>query len=400
MNERSTQVRPVVEGRGSAPHATPGQRLVDALRNNLFPIVVYAAINAAVLLSVALLSPSRRRLIAVTHGDSAIYLWISNLGYQLIRCPTGPTLAYRPNAWCGNSAWQPLYPWMIKVVSLTGLSPTVAAEILTQVFALGAFILIWRIVRDSGHARSVMVLAAVFPGSLYLFTIYPISLVIFLSLVLFKLLDQRRYVWAMVPAFLIPLGYSSAVAIVGVLGLWWLVFRRLKDWRQGVLVVGSSIAGYVLFLGVLKIADGTWRAEFMESATYGIGIHDPVSTLFTLLTTNGVGTKAFLQVSGTWITPLQSLLVLCMIGLMTYVVCTRWRTLTTIDQLVACYGYVFWVVPLVSGLGVAAYRTNALLVPIVILFRYLPRPLIIALVVLGAPLVYFLSVGVLTGQLL
>jgi hypothetical protein len=105
-------------------------------------------------------------------------------------------------------------------------------------------------------------------------------------------------------------------------------------------------------------------------------------------------------VSGTWITPLQSLLVLCMIGLMTYVVCTRWRTLTTIDQLVACYGYVFWVVPLISGLGVAAYRTNALLVPIVSLFRYLPRPLIIALVVLGAPLVYFLSVGVLTGQLL
>jgi hypothetical protein len=399
MNERSTHVRPAPAGPGRARHATRGQGPVDALRNNLFPIIVYAAINGAILLSVALLSPSRRRLFAETHGDSSIYLWIANLGYQIVRCPTGPTLPYPPNSWCGNSAWQPLYPWMIKVVSLTGLSPTVSAEILTQVFALGSFILIWQIVGDSRHARYVMVLAAVFPGSLYLFTIYPISLVIFLSLVLFKLLDQRRYLWAMVPAFLIPLGYSSAVAIVGVLGLWWLVFRRLRDWRQGILVVGSSVAGYVLFLGVLKISDGTWRAEFRESATYGIGVHDPLSTLFTLLTTNGFGPKAFLQVNGTWITPLQSLLVLCMIGLMTYVVCTRWRTLTTIDQLVACYGYVFWVVPLVSGLGVAAYRTNALLLPIVILLRYLPRPLIVALIVLGAPLVYFLSVGVLTGQL-
>ena len=88
-----------------------------------------------------------------------------------------------------------------------------------------------------------------------------------------------------------------------------------------------------------------------------------------------------------------------MIGLMTYVVCTRWRSLTTIDQLVACYGYVFWVVPLVSGLGVASYRPHALLMPIVILFRYLPRPLVIVLIVGAAPLAYFLSVAVLTGRL-
>ena len=118
-----------------------------------------------------------------------------------------------------------------------------------------------------------MVLAAVFPGSLYLFTIYPISLVIFLSLLLFKLLDQRRYLWAMVPAFLIPLSYSSAVAIIGVLGLWWLVFRRLKDWWQGVLVVGSSIAGYALFFGgaeVSRTAPGgrsSWSRPPMASAS-------------------------------------------------------------------------------------------------------------------------------------
>ena len=378
-------------------HRKRGGGLGGAVRNNVFPFIVFVGINAAFLISVALQSPATRRNFAETHGDSGIYLWIANSGYTLTRSASAPP--YPPNSWCGNSAWQPLYPWMIKVVSLTGLSQTVAAEILTQVFALGAFILIWQIVRDSRHARYLMVLAAVFPGSLYLFTIYPISLVIFLSLLLFKLLDRRRYVWAMVPAFLIPLSYSSTVAIIGVLGLWWLVFRRLKDWRQGVLVVGSSVAGYLLFLGVLDLSVGTWRAELKASATYGIGLHDPLSTLFTLVTTNGVGPSAFLQVSGTLITPFQSLLVLCMIGLMTYVVGTRWRSLTTIDQLVACYGYVFWVVPLVSGLGVTAYRTNTLLVPIVILFRYLPRPLIVLLIVLGAPLAYFLSVGVLTGQL-
>lgn len=382
---------------GGPRHRRPTGGLAGAVRNNLFPFIVYVGINAAFLISIALQSPARRSAFAETHGDSGIYLWIANSGYQLTRCANAAP--YPPNSWCGNSAWQPLYPWMIKAVSLTGLSQTVSAEILTQVFALGAFILIWQIIRNSRHARYLMVLAAVFPGSVFLFTIFPISLVIFLSLVLFKLLDQHRYLWAMLPAFLIPLAYSSAVAIIGVLGLWWLVFRRLKDWRQGVLVVGSSIAGYLLFLGVLDLSVGTWRAELKASATYGIGLHDPVRTLYTLVTTNGVGPSAFLQVSGTLITPFQSLLVLCMIGLMTYVVCTRWSSLTTIDQLVASYGYVFWVVPLVSGLGVAAYRTNALLVPIVILFRYLPRPVILALIVLGAPLAYFLSVGVLTGQL-
>ena len=114
-----------------------------------------------------------------------------------------------------------------------------------------------------------------FPGAVYLYTIYPISLVIFLSLVLFMLLDQRRYAWAMVPAFLLPLAYSSAVAIVGVLGLWWLIFRRLDEWKKGALVVAASGAGYVLFLAVMNVTVGTWRAEFLSSAKYRIGLHDP-----------------------------------------------------------------------------------------------------------------------------
>jgi hypothetical protein len=391
-----TQDSDLLDTRGPR-HRRSGGGPGEAIRNNLFPFLVFVAINAAFLLSVGLLSPERRRTFAETHGDSSIYLWIANSGYTLTRC-SGPP--FPKGSWCGNTAWQPLYPWMIKVVSLVGISQTAAAEILTQVFALGVLVLVWQFARRSRHAHLIVVLAAVFPGAVYLYTIYPVSLVIFLSLLLFKLLEQRRYAWAMVPAFLIPLGYSSAGAIIGVVGLWWLVFRRLDEWKKGALVVGASVAGYLTFLAVMRITVGNWRAEFLSSAKYGIGLHNPASTLVTLVTTEGRGTSSLLQTNQTLITPLQTALVLAMLGLMTYVVWKHRRALSVSDQLIACYGYVFWLVPLFIGLGVSAYRTNALLVPIAILFRYLPRPLIIALIVLAAPLAYFLAIGVLAGPLL
>jgi hypothetical protein len=57
-------------------------------------------------------------------------------------------------------------------------------------------------------------------------------------------------------------------------------------------------------------------------------------------------------------------------------------------------------VPLVVGLGISAYRTSSLLLPIVVLFRFLPRPVLLVLIALSIPLAYALTVGVLTGPLL
>jgi hypothetical protein len=378
-------------------HSKRTQRPIrSSVRRNLYPVLLFGAVNAGILLSVGLLSSAQRRAFSEVHGDSGIYLWIANIGYQLARCPGGP--AYPAGAWCGNSGWQPLYPWLIRAVVHTGLSQTAAAMVITEVCALGVFLMLWQMVRGAPFPKTVLLTAAVFPGIVFLFTIYPIALLLLLALWLMRLLSQRSYAWALLPSFLLPLTYSAAILVVAAVGLWWLVFRRLEDWWQGAAVLGASVLGYVAFLGVLKQAVGRWNAEFLTQAKYGNGVHNPVATIVSLLTSTQ-GAAGTLQTDRTGIVRLQTLLVLFMVVLVSYIVYAHRSKLTPLDQLIACWTYVFWLAPLVIGLGLASYRSNALLLPAVVLFRYLSRPLLIVLVVLSAPIAWVLATQVLTGQL-
>jgi hypothetical protein len=382
-------------------HAKNAQRsrrpVLRSVRSNLYPVALYVAVNAAILLSVGLLSPAQRRAFSEVHGDSTIYLWIAKSGYTMSRCPSGPP--YPHGAWCGNAGWQPLYPWLIKALAVTGLPQTAAAMVITEVCALGVFLFLWQMTRGATYPKTVLLTAAVFPGIVFLFTIYPIALLLLLALWLMKLLSERSYAWALLPAFLLPLTYSAAFLVVAAVGLWWLVFQRLEDWRQGAAVLGASVLGYVAFLGVMQNAVGRWNAELLTQAKYGNGVHNPVGTLVSLVTSTqpAAGT---LQTDRTGLVPLQTLLVVFMIVLVSCIVYARRSKLTKLDQLVACWTYVFWVAPLVIGTGLASYRGNALLLPAVVLFRYLSRPLLVVLVVLSAPVAWVLATQVLTGQLL
>jgi hypothetical protein len=375
------------------PSAEPGGRpgrWGSALRDNAFPVGLFVVVDLAILLSVRLLPASQRSEFSWWHGDSGIYLWIVNNGYSLNRCGAG----YPPGSWCGNTGWQPLYPWLIKTFTVAGANETAAAVVLSQVCTLAVFVLLWQIIGPVRHRMVVMLTAAVFPGIIYYFTLFPISLLILLALVLFRLLGAQRYRWALIPAFLIPLSYSSAVVVILVLGLWLVAFRRFQGWRPVALVLGASAVGYIVFLAVLKITVGTWRAEYLVQAKYGNGLHNPVKTLFTL---TAPAPGRFFG-SGD-IVALQTQLVLLIMIVLTYVVYDNRARLTSIDQLVVCWTYVFWFTPLVVGLGISSYRSNALLLPAVVLFRYMNRALLFPLIVLSAPVAYLLAVPVLTGKL-
>jgi hypothetical protein len=365
-------------------------RLVPALRNNVFPVGLFAAVDVAILVAVRLLPASQRSEFSWWHGDSGIYLWIVNSGYSLNRCGAG----YPAGSWCGNAGWQPLYPWLIKTFTLTGTNETAAAVVLSQVCTLAVFVLLWQMVGPVRHRKVVMVTAAVFPGIIYYFTLFPISLLILLALVLFKLIATERYRWALIPAFLIPLSYSSAVVVILVVGLWLVAFRRLRGWRPIALVLGASALGYLVFLSVLQITVGNWKAEYLVQAKYGNGVHNPVKTLFTLT----APTPGRFFGSGD-IVALQTQLVLLIIIVLTYVVYDNRARLNSVDQLALCWTYVFWFTPLVVGLGISSYRSNALLLPAVVLFRHMNRALLFLFIVLSAPVAYLLAIPVLTGKL-
>jgi hypothetical protein len=391
---KATAARPGRERRAVGRHPVR-----DVLVDNLYPLLLWVGVNVAIVVSGRLLPAVQRRAVSYVHGDSTLYLQIAQHGYALHGCPGAPPFPH--GSWCGNTAWQPLYPWLIKAVSVTGISVRAAGIGLSELCALAVFVLLWSMVRTASHRYPVLLCAAVFPGVVYVFGIFPISLVLVLALVLFRLLERRAYLWALVPAFLIPLAYSSAIAVVLVLGLWWLVFRRLDEWRAGALLVAAAVAGYALFLGVLQVSVGRWNAGFLDSAKYGNGIHDPVHTLVVLIwPAAGTPDPAVVPTLHTGIVPWQTLLVLFLMGLVTFVVYRHRTELTTLDQLVACWTYVFWLVPLVIGLGVSSYRAHALFLPAVVLLRYVSRPVLVLVVLMSAPIAYVLTTQVLTGQLL
>ena len=119
----------------TACHAKGRQGIVLTLWDNLYPLVVFGVVNVAILASKGLLSPSKRKDFSYLHGDPEVYLWVSQSGYYL--CVARRSRPYPPGSWCGNTGWQPLYPWMIKVLSGIGISPKAAAIAITEVFALG-----------------------------------------------------------------------------------------------------------------------------------------------------------------------------------------------------------------------------------------------------------------------
>ena len=213
------------------------------------------------------------------------------------------------------------------------------------------------------------------------------------------LLDKRKFAWAMIPAFLIPHVQLRRPRPRRARPLW-VVFHKLRDWVKGALVLGAAALGYVVFLSVLQSPVGTWKAEFLAQSKYGNGVHDPLVTLLNLTLPGTRGHPGrMLQTTQTFIVPYQALLVLVMMIVVTYVMARHWNRLTVLDQLVACWTYVFWLRRSSSGSGSA--RTGAMPAPL----RGDPVPVseqavLIAVVVLSHPVAYVVTTQVMTGQLL
>ena len=132
MNERSTQVRPAPEDLGGAPPAAGGPRsstrcgTTCSRSSSMWPSTARSFSRSRCSPLPAAGSSPRRTATRTSICGSPARATSSCAARPGRRSPIAR------NSWCGNSAWQPLYPWMIKVVSFTGLSQTVAARVLTK----------------------------------------------------------------------------------------------------------------------------------------------------------------------------------------------------------------------------------------------------------------------------
>jgi hypothetical protein len=317
----------------------------------LLALFAARAVSAAAAL-VAGLNPLRAD--SWVRWDSNLYLSIAQRGYFLEHC--GPGSHYEPWQWCGNTGWFPLYAWLLKIAP---------GALWSLLFEAALLYVIWRwLLREQGF--SALLLAALFPGSIYQQAVFPVSLFLFCAVAF--LASQRPE-----PALLAAMAYPTGFLLVPVA-----LVRR--NFRAALAVC----LGFFLVLVVLRAQTGHWDAYFLAQQKYGFHF----APLDTLLSRLKPLVNARYRTFASFAAGAQTLLVLAMMALCV----PRFRT----QPQIAAYCVAFWVFPLCVGGHLSLYRAEALLVPLVVL---LPQRARLPLLAVAAPLSFAMALAFFRGAL-
>jgi hypothetical protein len=324
-------------------------------------------------------------------NDSGLYLEIAGHGLMVTHC-VGP--AYPPHATCGTVGFAPLYPFLIALLGHLGMSLPVAAMVITVVFAYLMLQAVWVLIGPqwSFSPLCCLAFAACFPGMVYYYALFPVSLLAFLAIVCLLLFIRRHYLWSGIAGALC----CWAFAIGPLIGVVLLVAALIVDrgpgfWRIAVKSAGVTFAGFGLWLLTNQLWVGTWRAYFMSQAKYANGLHDPISVFITAFTGGPAASYPEQDPNPGYdflIPKAQTAFVaVLVIGLVVWTL--RRRPVTRTEWVLLSYTVVFWILPLIDGASLSRYRMEALLVPSAALCTRLPR--VVQVVLLGVAVV--LAVG-------
>lgn len=117
---------------------------------------------------------------AYAHWDSGLYDQIAREGYEFFSCSS-----YDPNAWCGNAGWFPGYPLAIRLLGELQIPASLAGVVISWCAGALLFAVLVALLRCAGAGLSqawpCLLLAAVFPGGIYYFAYFPVSLFLLFS---------------------------------------------------------------------------------------------------------------------------------------------------------------------------------------------------------------------------
>jgi len=340
----------------------------------------------------AILDGRARYFFAPAHWsrfDSGIYLEIAAHGYSATRC--GIPALFPPHTMCGTVGWSPLYPGLIAMLGHLGLPLPVAAMALSILFAYLTLQMIWVLIGPSWSFSHLccLALAACFPGMVYYYALFPVSLLTFLAVLCLILFIRRRFLLAGLVGALCTWAFALGPLIVVVLLVAVVLVERGPALRhRAARTAGVALAGFVAVLLLTQWWVGNWTDYFKDQSKYGNGLHDPVTT-FVMAFTGGPPSKYPLQDPNpgyNYLIPkAQTAFVAALvIGLIVWTL--RRRPVSRADWVLLSYTVVFWLAPLVDGPTLGRYRMEALLVPCVALCTRLPRVLQVALVGVAAVL--------------
>ena len=297
---------------------------------------------------------------AWSHWDSAHYLSIAEHGYEFFSCARLP--GYDPKLFCGNMAWLPGYPLLIRLVATLGITPLVAGALVSALFALGILILFWNLFlgpKPTLAGALALVFAAFFPGHFYDHAVFPISMFAFLQVLALRFYVDRQFAWAGIAGGLAAFTYSSGLFLCAVFGLHLLGAERQRSYRDQLIAIalapGLVAVGFLCALLLQWIEVGTWNAFFLVQAKYAYQFTWPTTPL-------AASVSHVIQHFPTIGPSTQSLFVA--------IVCLSllWRALATrpvarVDAVMSLFLIVYWLVPLMMGGSLSIYRAESTLLP-------------------------------------
>jgi hypothetical protein len=324
------------------------------------PLGAWAA--AAALVCGAAVATGHDPLHATTWArwDSVYYEGIARHGYQVHRCAPWEGMNERQQ-WCGNTAWFPAYPLLLAAAAAVGLPLQASGVVISWLAALATLVLVWRWFVPRQLAP--LACAALAPGVVYLYAVFPLSLLTLAGAVFLRFLDRRPWAAAAagaVAALAYPLG-MALVPIVAVVS----AVRHRRPARAAVLAGPAVVAGLLLVL-VQRLQTGSWTAYADVAGAYG-GLHDPLTSITDLLTVLRDSSNPFAYaLAPNW----QFVLVTVLLAAATVAAVRRRHDVGVVAW---CIGA--WFVPLIQS-GQSVWRSEAALVLLSPLLLALPRRLV------------------------
>ncbi len=307
-----------------------------------------------------------------SYGDQGLYKSIAQHGYDLFRCG---------GEWCGNAAWFPAYPWVVRFVALTGMSVNAAGLVVSWLFALGTLVLLWlTFLRRRLDFVGVIVLAyaAFAPGQAWDYAVFPLSMLSFFTIGYLWLLARERWLHAGLVGAVLVLIYPVAGAAPVAAALWILVAFRNVSWRERArriaLCAGPALGAVAALFFYFHEALGHWNALFLVGAKYHNNLQQPLAPVFHAVSELASGPSGL-----HFAISLQTLLVTSAVACVLVFTALRYRQLERWELLVLLWVAVTWLIPSATA-RLTVSRVEATLLPIALLVGRLPRPLAVAFV--------------------
>lgn len=284
--------------------------------------------------------------------DSNHYLSISSGGYQAAIC--SPFV-------CGNTGWFPLYPALIFLLQrITYLPPDLVALFVSLIASTLVVMQIFALARPRYGVIFVALALSVLPGSIYLFSVYPLSFSSFFVLAYIYALKRRSMLLASLAVFCAVASYPSAVLIFAAP----LIFF-LNDLQAGKPVrlepyIAASASPWIAYIAtqwLIEWLSGIPRAYYLTQARYGHSIGFGFETLRTSV-------RYFYE------NPiyLQSLVVFLLLLLMLVYIIRVGALSDPVASALFVYAVFIFLVYQLYGDTVSSYRQEAMMAPAFLFF--------------------------------